>query len=67
MRYSLRHALSLDSVDGCTHNPMITTSAIFLQSEPRSRPVATRGSTQCHDKLTIDMSDESRDDLVTFS
>ncbi len=23
MRYSLRHALSLDSVDGCTHNPKV--------------------------------------------
>jgi hypothetical protein len=23
MRYSLRRALSLDSVDGCTHNPTI--------------------------------------------
>ena len=28
MRYSLRRALSLDSVDGCTHNPTICSSAI---------------------------------------
>jgi hypothetical protein len=26
MRYSLRRALSLDSVDGCTHNPMVDRS-----------------------------------------
>lgn len=29
----------------------------------RSQPEEAR---QCHDKLTIDMSDESRDDVVSF-
>jgi hypothetical protein len=31
MRYSLRRALSLDSVDGCTHNPTIRSNHRFFK------------------------------------
>ena len=36
MRYSLRRALSFDSVDGCTHNPTICSSATASSNLPTS-------------------------------
>jgi hypothetical protein len=34
MRYSLRRALSLDSVDGCTHNPTIRSAICRFLTGP---------------------------------
>src|SRR4029077_4094935 len=57
MRYSLRRALSLDSVGGCTHNPKVGGSnpppATNLKVLPLNHLKLSAGSLQYHNRLPL--------------